>query len=90
MLVASLLWATYTVAGLGPVSRYGALRLTTWALWIGTPVLVVMGIPSLSATDLSTVSVGAWLGGFLHDVTGSYTIPFMIAFGNFIASVAMV
>lgn len=62
MLVASTLWATYTVAGLGPVSRYGALRMTTWTLWVGTPVLVVLGIPSLLATELRGVSAGAWMG----------------------------
>lgn len=62
MLVASTLWAGYTVAGLGPVSRYGALRMTTWTLWVGTPVLVAMGIPSILATDLAGVSAGAWVG----------------------------
>ncbi|NNF13584.1 MAG: DMT family transporter [Gemmatimonadetes bacterium] len=62
MLVASTLWALYTVAGLGPVSRYGALRMTTWTLWVGTPILVVLGVPSLQATDLAGVSGGAWLG----------------------------
>ena len=29
-------------------------------------------------------------GGFLHDVYGNYTIPFMIAFGNFVVSILMV
>lgn len=62
MLTASTLWAAYTVAGLDPVSRYGALRMTTWTLWVGTPVLVVMGVPSIAATNLDDVSIGAWLG----------------------------
>lgn len=62
MLLAAILWASYTVAGSGPVGRYGALRLTTWALWTGTPVLVLMGVPSLVATDLGSVSAGAWIG----------------------------
>lgn len=62
MLGASVLWATYTVAGRGPVRRYGPLRMTTWALWVGTPVLVLMGIPSLLDADLSAVSPGGWAG----------------------------
>lgn len=62
MLVAAVLWAAYTVAGLGPVGRYGSLRVTAWAIWIGTPVLVVMGIPSVARTDLTEVSPGAWAG----------------------------
>jgi len=62
MIVASILWSAYTVIGAAPVGRYGALRMTTWTLWVGTPVLVLMGIPSLVRTDLAAVSVGAWLG----------------------------
>lgn len=34
--------------------------------------------------------MGIWLGGFLHDIFGNYTVPFMIAFGNFVISIAMV
>ncbi len=62
MLVASTLWAAYTVAGLEPVSRYGALRVSTWTLWVGAPILVAMGIPSVLATELPSVSLGAWVG----------------------------
>lgn len=62
MVVASVLWSIYTVAGRDPVARYGALRMTTWTLWVGTPFLVLMGLPSLASTDLTSVSVGAWLG----------------------------
>jgi drug/metabolite transporter (DMT)-like permease len=69
MILAAVLWSGYTVAGRGPVARYGALRVTTWALAVGTPVLVVMGIPSLTATDLGAVTPAAWAGvayaGFL-------------------------
>jgi len=62
MLLAAVLWATYTVAGHRPVGRYGSLRLTAWALWVGTPVLVVLGLPSLASAQLGEVSVGAWMG----------------------------
>jgi drug/metabolite transporter (DMT)-like permease len=62
MVCASVLWAAYTVAGRTPVARYGALRVTTWALLVGTPVIVAMGIPSVARTDLGAVSTGAWAG----------------------------
>lgn len=62
MLAASVLWATYTVAGRGPVGRYGSLRLTTWALWVGTPFLVAMGLPSVLETDMGEISAGGWIG----------------------------
>lgn len=65
ILAGSMLWALYTVAGRVPVDRYGPLRLTTWALCVGTPVLVAMGLPSLVTTDLGGISPGAW-GGVVY------------------------
>jgi drug/metabolite transporter (DMT)-like permease len=69
MVLASLLWSVYTVAGRGPVSKYGALRVTAWALYVGTPILVIMGAPSLPPETLRSISLGAWIGvayaGFL-------------------------
>ncbi|MDH3270250.1 MAG: DMT family transporter [Gemmatimonadota bacterium] len=62
MLVAAVLWAFYTVAGRGPALRYGSLRMTSWTLWVGTPVLVLLGAPSVAAANLSEVSAGAWVG----------------------------
>lgn len=69
LVTASVLWSVYTVAARDPVARYGALRMTAWTLYVGTPFLVLMGLPSIVATDLEAVSVGAWAGvayaGFL-------------------------
>ena len=62
MVVSSILWSVYTVAGRGPVARYGALRMTTWSLYVGTPVLVLLGLPSLARTDLGAVTPTAWAG----------------------------
>lgn len=69
IVVASILWSLYTVGGRSPIGTYGPLRMTAWTVWVGTPIVVALGLPSLAATDLTTVSVGAWLGvayaGFL-------------------------
>ena len=62
ILMASLLWSIYTVGGRRPTERYGALRMTAWTLWVGTPFIVLMGVPALTETSLGTVSAGAWLG----------------------------
>ncbi|MEX2465923.1 MAG: DMT family transporter [Gemmatimonadota bacterium] len=62
MLGAAVLWSSYTVWGRAPVGRYGPLRMTAWSLWIATPVIVLLGVPSLAATNLGAVSIGAWLG----------------------------
>ena len=60
MIMGSIFWSVYTVAGAKPVARYGALRMTTWTLWVGTPILFGAGIPSLLQTDFTGVSVTAW------------------------------
>ena len=62
MITASILWSGYTVAGARPVARYGALQMTVWTLWIGTPVIVVMGLPSLLRTELGAVPMATWAG----------------------------
>lgn len=64
MIGASMLWSAYTVAGRRPVAKYGTLRLTSWTLWVATPVLFVLGAPSLAAMDVRQVSPGAWAGVF--------------------------
>ena len=68
MLGAAVLWSGYTVWGRTPVARYGPLRMTAWSLWIATPAIVLMGIPSLADTDVGQISTGAWLGVFYAGV----------------------
>lgn len=36
LVLASIVWAVYTVGGRPLVQQYGALRVTAWALWFGT------------------------------------------------------
>ena len=62
ILIASMLWAMYTVGGRKPVTRYGALRVTAWTLWVATPIIFLMGLPGLMRTDLRTITPEAWIG----------------------------
>ena len=62
MIVGAILWSLYTVGGKGPVSRYGPLHVTAWTLWLATPMLVLVGLPSLLSTDLRAVPALTWLG----------------------------
>lgn len=62
MVGASILWSVYTVAGRRPIQRYGALRTTTWTLWVGTPVLMLIGGPAIARSDLGAVPLWAWAG----------------------------
>ena len=62
MVFASILWSIYTIGSRRPVGTYGALRMTAWTLWAGTPFIFFMGVPDLLRTDLTMSSVGAWVG----------------------------
>ena len=62
MLAAAVAWALYTVLGRRAVRRNGALEMTAWTLWLGTPALVLIGLPSLLRTDFGSLSAGAWAG----------------------------
>jgi drug/metabolite transporter (DMT)-like permease len=48
---AAFLWATYTVGSRGLILRYGSVPVTAWTLWVGTVVLVILGIPDLVTMD---------------------------------------
>jgi len=60
MVAASMTWATYTVGARPLIQRYGAMPVTAWTLWAGTPALVLLGIPALTRTDLGSVSGASW------------------------------
>ena len=62
ILIASVLWAMYTVGGRKPVTRYGALRVTAWTLWVATPIIFFMGLPGLMRTDLTAITPEVWIG----------------------------
>jgi drug/metabolite transporter (DMT)-like permease len=58
MLGGAMVWAAYTVGGRSLVQTYGSLAVTAWTLWIGTVLLVVVGLPALP--PLGRISLGAW------------------------------
>jgi len=62
MVTAALLWSVYTVGSGRYVRKYGAIRVTAWTLWVGTPLLILAGAPSLLATSWTTVPAWVWLG----------------------------
>ncbi|HEX7050602.1 MAG TPA: DMT family transporter [Longimicrobiales bacterium] len=60
MVAASVAWSTYTVGSKRPIDRYGAVPVTAWTLWIGTPFLFLLGAPDLLALDWAAVRPAAW------------------------------
>lgn len=71
MIGAALLWALYTVGSGRYVRKYGAIRVTAWTLWVGTPLLVMAGLPALSTTSWSAIPAWAW-GGVVY--AGAFSV----------------
>lgn len=61
LLGASILWAFYTVGSKGLVARYGPLPVTAWTLWVGSTLIVLIGLPDTLRVDFGTVPLGTWL-----------------------------
>ena len=59
MIGAALSWSIYTVFGKRAVQRHGALEVTGWALWAGTPALVLAGLPQLWDVK-GSISLAGW------------------------------
>jgi drug/metabolite transporter (DMT)-like permease len=60
MLLASVLWAVYTVGAHPLIERYGSMAVTAWTLWAGTLGVVIVGLPEVLALDFSRVPAAAW------------------------------
>jgi drug/metabolite transporter (DMT)-like permease len=56
---AAAVWSIYTVGARTPIRRYGSVRVTAWTLWVGTALLVVIGLPDLVRLD-AAVTPGVW------------------------------
>ncbi|HSL70132.1 MAG TPA: DMT family transporter [Longimicrobiales bacterium] len=61
LLGASMSWAVYTVGSRRLVDRYGPLAVTFWTLTVGAAILFLIGLPSVSRTDLSALPLEMWL-----------------------------
>lgn len=62
MLLAAVGWSTYTVGSRTLVRRYGALPMTAWTLWVGTPGVFLVGVPALARSRLGEVPPIGWAG----------------------------
>ena len=83
-----LLYAYALCYGLGQGSRALVLSAISADVFLGRDFGAIYGYFTMSIGVGG--AIGTWLGGFLHDVTGSYTLPFLIALGNFVFSVFLV
>ncbi|MEE8403922.1 MAG: DMT family transporter [candidate division Zixibacteria bacterium] len=75
ILLAVLTWAFYTIFGKGLVRKYGALRITAYALSSGTILYLPFGAYFASQLDYAAVSLGGWLA-VLYMAIGTSVIAY--------------
>lgn len=59
MIGAALVWAVYTVGTRDLVLKYGSVFVTSWTLWAGAALLLLVGLPDIATLD-ATVPLAAW------------------------------
>jgi len=74
ILAGTICWSTYTVLSKPLLKRYTPLKLTTLTMAMGTPLLVLVSIPSLTEQNWNAVSLQGWIGL-------TYSFFFAIAIG---------
>ncbi|MCK4573634.1 MAG: DMT family transporter [candidate division Zixibacteria bacterium] len=81
ILVAVIAWAYYSVFGKPLVEKYGAVRVTAYALASGSVLYFPFGLYSAIAFDYSAVPAGAWLSVLYVAVgtsVGAYTLWYWV------------
>jgi len=63
VLASGVLWTTYTIRSRPLLKERTPVWVTAWALLIGTPFVVVMGIPGLLSLEWGSLTAVTWGGG---------------------------
>jgi drug/metabolite transporter (DMT)-like permease len=72
LLLAASLFSLYTVIVRPLTERYGPLIVLAWTLAIGSPPLVLIGIPSMLALDAGVFTPAVWAALFYAIVISSF------------------
>lgn len=60
VLASAMLWTTYVIRSRPLFAHRSPLWVTAWALFIGAPIIVLLGIPGLLHADLNALSANTW------------------------------
>ena len=74
---AVLCWATFTVGLRRLDLPLSTLAITTWTVVLGSPLLVVAGLPELLAMDWSRTTLAGW-GALLYSVVLSLALAYIL------------
>jgi drug/metabolite transporter (DMT)-like permease len=77
ILTGTICWAIYTVLSKPLLQQYSPLKLTSITVAMGTPILVLVSVPSLKEQNWNAVSIQGWFGlaySFCLAVAIGYTV----------------
>jgi drug/metabolite transporter (DMT)-like permease len=77
ILIAVIAWAYYTILGKPLVRKYGAFRVTAYALSSGTIVYLPFGFYCATRVDYSQVTIDGWLS-VLYMAIGTSVIAYVL------------
>jgi drug/metabolite transporter (DMT)-like permease len=77
IMVSVLAWALYTILGKPLVEKYGALRVTAYAISFGSLMYLPLGVYSASTFDYSKATLLAWLS-IIYMAVGMSVIGYVI------------
>ena len=77
MFAATVAWAVYSLGSRELIHRYGGLLVTAWTLWPGTVAIVLAGLPSLRALDLTALGARDW-GAIVYAGALSIGVAYML------------
>jgi len=77
MIGAAIAWAAFSV-GLRPyIQKYGAIPMAAWTLWVGTPILVAVGMRDLAEVGVLNLGLVEW-GVVVYAGAFSVSIAFVL------------
>jgi len=77
LLCAAVCWASYTVGIKRFSHQYGSIKATTLMMLTGTPMLIIVSVPSLLRQDWHSVRTASW-AGVAYSAVFSIAIAYII------------
>ncbi|HUV31352.1 MAG TPA: DMT family transporter [Acidobacteriota bacterium] len=77
IIVSVIAWAYYTIIGKPLVAKYGALRMTAYALAIGSAIYIPFGLYWALRYDYSQASLAAW-GSVVYMAVGLSVVVYVL------------
>ena len=77
LLACAIVWAVHTTASKPLLARYSPLKLTSWAMLVGTIPLAIISIPAVRQQDWAAITPVGWIA-FLFSTLLSVVVGYLV------------